>query len=205
MVLDLTESILPKSRIRSIPLAFWMPMHGHAIMSHRREDFFPAREAIAAYHGVSADRVLLTTSTSESYGFLFQLLCDPGDEILTPSPSIRYLNSWRRLSRACQTIPIAYNEGWWLDFDEFGSDGHSANPRHSAVNPNNPTGSYLKKHELDNWYRWRKPTLSRSSRTKYLPITHSTPMNCASRHWAHCSDVLTFTLSGLSKVCALRR
>src|SRR5579883_1972430 len=41
-----------------------------------------AREAIAQYyaaHGaeVSADDMILTTSTSEAYSFLFRLLCDP--------------------------------------------------------------------------------------------------------------------------------
>ena len=32
------------------------------------------------------DRVLLHASTSEAYGFLFKLLCDPGDEVLVPRP-----------------------------------------------------------------------------------------------------------------------
>ena len=43
------------------------------------------REAVCAYyadHGVAIrpKRVLLTTSTSEAYSFLFKLLCDPGIE-----------------------------------------------------------------------------------------------------------------------------
>ena len=33
------------------------------------------------------DRVVLTASTSEAYGFLFKLLCDPGDDVLVPVPS----------------------------------------------------------------------------------------------------------------------
>jgi len=110
----------------------------------------PAREAIAAYHGVSADRVLLTTSTSESYGFLFKLLCDPGDEILTPSPSYPLFEFLASLESVhVKQYPIAYNEGWWLDFDEL---VRMVTPRTRAillVNPNNPTGSYLKKHELE--------------------------------------------------------
>ena len=31
-------------------------------------------------------RVVLTTSTSEAYSFLFKLLCDPGTEIVVPQP-----------------------------------------------------------------------------------------------------------------------
>ena len=51
---------------------------------------YSAREAVARYYGerdVSPDRILLTASTSEAYGYLFKLLANPGDEILTPRPS----------------------------------------------------------------------------------------------------------------------
>ena len=51
-----------------------------------------ARQAIALdalRHGLDLDpdRIVLTASTSEAYGFLFKLLCDPGDEVLVPRPS----------------------------------------------------------------------------------------------------------------------
>src|SRR6266567_4430853 len=47
------------------------------------------RQAVSRYYGgrVSPDRILLTASTSEAYGFLFKLLADPGDEVLVPRPS----------------------------------------------------------------------------------------------------------------------
>ena len=46
-----------------------------------------ACEAVAAYHGISPDRVVLTASTSEGYAWLFKLLCDAGDDVLVPEPS----------------------------------------------------------------------------------------------------------------------
>ncbi len=51
-----------------------------------------AREAVCAYYRAHAvaltpEQIVLTTSTSEAYSFLFRLLCDPGDEILIPQPS----------------------------------------------------------------------------------------------------------------------
>jgi len=51
-----------------------------------------AREAIAAYYaelgsGVSPEDLILTTSTSEAYSFVFRLLCNPGDALLAPAPS----------------------------------------------------------------------------------------------------------------------
>src|SRR5271169_4512944 len=50
-----------------------------------------ACEAVGAYyaeHGiaVAAEKVVLTTSTSEAYSYLLRLLCDPGDEIVVPQP-----------------------------------------------------------------------------------------------------------------------
>src|SRR6266496_590976 len=52
-----------------------------------------ARQAVAAYYrnehgvGVEAERIVLTTSTSEGYSFVFRLLCNAGDELLVPKPS----------------------------------------------------------------------------------------------------------------------
>src|SRR3954451_14604468 len=64
----------------------------HPLTDVRAFDYDPqplgllvARQAVCQYyrdHGVelSPDRVVLTTSTSEAYSFLFKLLCDPGSE-----------------------------------------------------------------------------------------------------------------------------
>ena len=53
-----------------------------------------AREAVAAYYrrehdvrGLDPEQLVLTTSTSEGYSFVFRLLCNPGDELLVPKPS----------------------------------------------------------------------------------------------------------------------
>lgn len=36
---------------------------------------------------VSVEDIILTTSTSEAYSFIFRALCYPADEILVPEPS----------------------------------------------------------------------------------------------------------------------
>jgi len=53
-----------------------------------------AREAVANYYrekpsvlNVDPESMVLTTSTSEGYSYVFQLLCNPGDEVLVPKPS----------------------------------------------------------------------------------------------------------------------
>ena len=56
-----------------------------------------ARAAVARYHGVRPERVVLSASTSEAYAWLFQLLCDPGDTVLVPTPSYPLFEHLARL------------------------------------------------------------------------------------------------------------
>lgn len=114
-----------------------------------------AREAVCCYYAergfqVGADRILLTASTSEAYAYLFKLLTDPGDEVLVPRPSyplFEFLATMESL-RVVQ-YPLLYHGGWSVDCDALAA---AATPRTRAivlVNPNNPTGSFLKRDELD--------------------------------------------------------
>jgi alanine-synthesizing transaminase len=105
-----------------------------------------AREAVAGYyrdHGASVDpdAVVLTTSTSEGYGYLFRLLCDAGDEVLVAQPSYPLFDFLADLEDVrLRNYPLFYDEGWWIDFAEL--EGRIG-PRTKAivvVHPNNPTG-----------------------------------------------------------------
>lgn len=113
-----------------------------------------ARQTISGYYAhrgvaVPADRVLLTASTSEAYAYLFKLLADPGDEVLVPRPSYPLFEYLARLESVhIRQYPLFYDHGWHID---FGALEASVTPRTRAVvivNPNNPTGSYLKRREL---------------------------------------------------------
>lgn len=110
-----------------------------------------AREAVASYYGgrVAPNRLLLTASTSEAYSFVFKLLADPGDEVLVPRPSYPLFEFLADLEsvKAIQ-YPLVYDHGWMIDFDRLAA---LTSPRTRAivvVNPNNPTGSFLKREEL---------------------------------------------------------
>jgi alanine-synthesizing transaminase len=104
---------------------------------------------------VDPARVVLTASSSESYGFLFKLCCDPGDAVLVPEPSYPLFEYLTRLEGV---VPIGYRlafDGvWHVDFGSL--DGALAAARRDGrrpralivVNPNNPTGSFLKRDEL---------------------------------------------------------
>jgi alanine-synthesizing transaminase len=109
-----------------------------------------AREAVAATMDVSPDRVVLTTSTSEAYSMLFKLLCDPGDDVLVPRPSYPLLDYLAPLE-AVRPVPYAleYHGSWSIDIESVRAAATDRTRALVVVNPNNPTGSYLKRAELD--------------------------------------------------------
>jgi aspartate/methionine/tyrosine aminotransferase len=105
-----------------------------------------ARSAVAAYHGhgLAADDLILTASTSEAYSWLFKLLCDPGDEVLVPSPSYPLFHWLAALEGVtARSVPAIRHERWNLDLQGLEA---ACGPRTRAVvvvNPNNPTGHFL--------------------------------------------------------------
>ncbi len=114
-----------------------------------------AREAVAAEYAqrgiaVNPGQIFLTSSSSESYAWLFKLLADPGDDVLIPRPSYPLFEFLAELE-SVRVIPysLSYYGSWALHVDEV---ERSATPRTRAVvivNPNNPTGSFLKRAEYD--------------------------------------------------------
>jgi aspartate/methionine/tyrosine aminotransferase len=88
----------------------------------------PAREAIVGYYAgrgvsISPDDLILTTSTSEAYSFVFRLLCDPGDGVLVPAPSYPLFDFLADLQDVRLTpYELVYDHGWQMDF-------HSLNVR----------------------------------------------------------------------------
>jgi alanine-synthesizing transaminase len=112
-----------------------------------------ARKAVAAYYRergtqVPADNILLTASTSEAYAYLFKLLANPGDEILAPRPSYPLFEFLADLeSVRIRQYPLRYDGVWHIDFDILGQAITDRTRAIVVVNPNNPTGSFLKRAE----------------------------------------------------------
>lgn len=114
-----------------------------------------ARQAVAAdlrRRGLPtpAERTVMTASTSEAYSLLFKLLCDPGDEVLVPVPSYPLFEFLASLdSVTIRPFRLEYHGEWAIDLEAL---RRATTPRTRAVvlvNPNNPTGSYVKRHELE--------------------------------------------------------
>jgi hypothetical protein len=149
---------------------------------------------------VDPSRVVLASSTSEAYGFLFKLLCDPGDDVLVPRPSYPLFEHLARYE-GVGLVPYAleYDGAWHVDLANL---SRRRTPRTRAiitVNPNNPTGSFLKRSELAAIARLGLPILSDEVFGAYGIGDDSERVASALR----ATDALVFALDGLSKLAAL--
>lgn len=167
-----------------------------------------ARQAVAAYYaalgaGVPVDGIILTTSTSEAYSYVFRTLCNPGDEILIPEPSYPLFAFLADIQDAkLVRYPLDYDYGWQINFHAL---QRSITPRTRGmivVHPNNPTGHFTKPRELE------KLNEICSSRNLAI-IADEVFLDFALQEgrvpfsFAHNSAALTFTMSGLSKISGL--
>jgi hypothetical protein len=108
---------------------------------------FSTREAIArdsATYGraVSADTMVLTSSTSEAYAWLFKLLCDPGDAVLVPQPSYPLFDLLTSSRRACAPYRLEYHGVCPLTARASTLLDTADTRAVLVVRPNNPTGSH---------------------------------------------------------------
>lgn len=113
-----------------------------------------ARQGVAEYYAERGDEVqpediVLTASTSEAYSFVFRAMCNPGDELLVPAPSYPLFGFLADIHDVrLAHYPLVYDHGWQID---FASLEKAITPRTRGiivVNPNNPTGHFVKPEEL---------------------------------------------------------
>jgi alanine-synthesizing transaminase len=210
-IIDLTESNPTRARL-DYPADLLAPLAHRRGLTYAPDPLgLPeARQAVAgdfARRGVavSPDRLVLAASTSEAYSILFKLLCAPGDQVLVPRPSYPLFEHLTRLD-GVESVPydLEYHGHW--EIDVAGLD-RAFTPRTRAVllvSPNNPTGSFVSPAELDR--------IAASCQTRNAAIISDevfadyelTPgAAAASARLSDRSDVLGFTLGGLSKSVGL--
>jgi aspartate/methionine/tyrosine aminotransferase len=108
-----------------------------------------ARAVVAAEQrnrgrSVDPEHIVLTASTSEAYSVLFKLLCDPGDEVLTPQPSYPLFELLSRLDGVvARPYALEAHACWAVDRDSVRAALTSRTRALLVVSPNNPTGSIL--------------------------------------------------------------
>jgi alanine-synthesizing transaminase len=161
-----------------------------------------AREAVSEYYSgqIAPSRILLTASTSEAYSYLFKLLADPGDEILTPRPSYPLFDYLASLeSVVTKQYPLRYDGSWHIDFDTLEKSVASRTRAIVVVNPNNPTGSFLKHSESERLESLGVPLISDEVFSDYAFAPDPARVDSL----AGPRRTLTFSMSGLSKIAGL--
>lgn len=209
-ILDLTESNPTRAGLQ-YPEAIVRAFEDPAILQYdpHPAGARPARETVSEYYSargmqVSPDDILLTASTSEAYAYLFKLLANPGDHILVPRPSyplFEYLCNMESLE--ARQYPLVYDGGWSIDLDQLEQALTARTRAVVLVNPNNPTGSYVKRGELD--------VLTRLAAANNLPLIADevfadyalTEDRDRVSSLAGVDGCLAFSMSGLSKVAGL--
>jgi len=166
-----------------------------------------ARRAVAGYYAdrgdaVAVEDIILTTSTSEAYSYIFRALCDPGEELLIPSPSYPLFDFLAEIQDVqLVRYPLVYDHGWQIDFHAL---EQAITPRTRGiivVNPNNPTGHYAKQMEitkLNSICAGRGLAIIADEVFLDFALEGSRPASFAANR-----DAPTFALSGLSKICGL--
>ena len=166
-----------------------------------------ARESVSRYYAergvhVPPDGIVLTTSTSEAYSFVFKLLCNAGDEVLVPQPSYPLFDFLADLQDArLARYPLLYDHGWQIDFHAV---TQAITPRTRAVivvNPNNPTGNFCQLQEiaqLNEICSAHGTAIIADEVFLDYSLREERPQTFAANQRA-----LTFTMSGISKICGL--
>ncbi|MGA3161682.1 MAG: pyridoxal phosphate-dependent aminotransferase [Terracidiphilus sp.] len=166
-----------------------------------------ARQAICGYyadHGVrlQPEQVILTTSTSEAYSYLFRLLSDAGSEILVIQPGYPLFDFLAALDDVrLKAAPLVYNHGWQIDVEGL---RRAVTPQTRAivlVHPNNPTGHFTKP--------WEAAELARLCRDFDLALIVDEVFldysfcEAGKSFASGLEDVPVFVVSGLSKIAGL--
>jgi aspartate/methionine/tyrosine aminotransferase len=177
---------------------------------------------------VSIDDIFLTTSTSEAYSYVFRTLCDPDDEVVVPEPSYPLFGFLAEIQDVrLARYPLVYDHGWQIDFHSL---EQAITPRTRGiivVHPNNPTGNFCKPDEMGKLNEIcaarglaiiadevfldfaLKENQAATFTANAVTFAANSPANSAALKderaatFAGNPGALTFTLSGLSKICGL--
>ena len=189
---DLLTSLADPAALRYEPSSFGLASARRAVAEDQRR------------RGVTVDpaHVVLTASTSEAYSWLFKLLCNPGDGVLVPRPSYPLFDHLTALEGVrAHPYAIEYHGQWEIDVESLAAAPLDIRAL-LVVSPNNPTGSFLSAEEFQRvsaLCRHRKWALIVDEVFADYPLEASHPLTDVAVR----SEVLCFTLAGLSKTIGL--
>jgi aspartate/methionine/tyrosine aminotransferase len=209
-VLDLTVSNPTRVGVQHDEKIFQSLLNPKALdYDPQPKGMLSAREAVVNYYrdqykgsDFDPESLILTTSTSEGYSYVFRLLCNPEDQILVPKPSYPLFEFLADLQDVkLVPYPLLYDHGWQIDFPSLNNAVTSKTRAVVLVHPNNPTGSYVSQSEQNALNKFcNEHGLALIVDEVFLDYSHDAARRPT---FAANNAALTFTLSGLSKISAL--
>lgn len=173
------------------------------------------REAIANYYkdanaNVKPENIQLYASTSEAIGAILKLLCLPGDEVITCTPTYPLLDCLTALE-CVRLIEIPLQDcarEWTIDFYTLEKTCTPKTRALIVVSPNNPTGHKIRCDEMTHLVEFcakRDVALIVDEVfASYAFHENNEQMpEAAAAYFNEPHHGLIITLSGLSKVCGL--
>ncbi|HZC66548.1 MAG TPA: pyridoxal phosphate-dependent aminotransferase, partial [Candidatus Dormibacteraeota bacterium] len=208
-ILDLTASDPTECGFTYGAAAILAALQTPAVLSYAPDPrgLLAARQAVCNYYAargdsLSADSVILTTSTSEAYSFVFRLLCEPGDEVLVPQPSYPLFDFLADLHDVrLVRYPLLYDHGWQIDFHAMRQTLTERTRAVIVVNPNNPTGNFCKAAEMAELNDVCTPQQIVIIADEVF-LDYSLQQELPKSFVAN-DSAATFTMSGLSKIAGL--
>src|SRR5437667_2263901 len=212
-VLDLTISNPTRAGIKYDEAAILDSLRNPKSLDYdpQPKGLLSARQAVPKYYSCGADipvreidpeNLVLTTSTSEGYSYVFRLLANPDDQVLVPKPSYPLFDFFADLQDVkLVSYPLIYDHGWQIDWPSLEKAVSEKTKAVVIVHPNNPTGSYVSSDERE-WLNQlcRERGLALVVDEVFLDYAHDGQRRPS---FAANDGALTFTLSGLSKISAL--
>ncbi len=113
---------------------------------------FKLRGKLAQQWQVRADDIVIGNGSNELIDLLIRVFCEPGDKIITPQKSFVAYGVCAQAARVGKMeITIDKDFKWDVDkfLRDFKKDHNSREKILFIANPNNPTGTYLTKDEVD--------------------------------------------------------
>lgn len=154
---------------------------------------------------INPDQLYVLSSTSQAYAWLMMLLCDAGDAVMGPTPGYPLIESIARLQCVnAIPYPLYYDGSWTIDIARARELLEDASLRIKAlvlINPNNPTGSYVKPEEREILLQ-----LCRDNGVAIIAdevfYEYSLESFAGNARFAGESSTLVFALDGFSKMLA---
>ena len=210
-IIDLTESNPTRAEF-DYPAELLAPLSGARALAYEPCPFglLEARRAVAADYArrgvaIAPERIVLTASTSEAYSLLFKLLGEPGDEVLVPRPSYPLFEHLTRLDAlVARPYDLEYHGAWSVDRASVGEALSARTCALLVVNPNNPTGSFVRRDDLD-WLAARCAEREAALVSDEVFVDYELEPEAveAAGRVLERRDVLAFAFGGLSKSVGL--